>query len=97
MGTVRPTASPTPPFHEVVIDPMNSERIIRIMAGSFILLSLLLGAPASPLYHSSYWLWFTAFVGFNLFQSGFTRFCPAEQILWRLGVKKADTPAGCSN
>ena len=47
---------------------MNSERIIRIMAGSFILLSLLLGAPASPLYHSGYWLWFTAFVGFNLFQ-----------------------------
>ena len=35
---------------------MNSERIIRIMAGSFILISLLLGAAASPLYHSSYWL-----------------------------------------
>ncbi len=68
---------------------MNSERIIRIMAGSFVLLSLLFGAPASPLYHSSYWLWFTAFVGFNLFQSGFTRFCPAETILWKLGVKKA--------
>ncbi|HRD48266.1 MAG: DUF2892 domain-containing protein [Candidatus Competibacter sp.] len=69
---------------------MNSERIIRIMAGSFILLSLLLGAPASPLYHSSYWLWFTAFVGFNLLQSGFTRFCPAEMMLWKLGVKRAD-------
>ena len=69
---------------------MNSERIIRIMAGSFILLSLLLGAPASPLYHSSYWLWFTAFVGLNLFQSGFTRFCPAEMILWKLGIGKAD-------
>lgn len=68
---------------------MNSERIIRIMAGSFILLSLLLGASASPLYHSSYWLWFTAFVGFNLFQSGFTRFCPAEAILWRLGIRRA--------
>ncbi len=75
---------------------MNSERIIRIMAGSFILLSLLLGAPASPLYHSSYWLWFTAFVGLNLFQSGFTRFCPAETILLKLGVKKAGDQAGCS-
>jgi hypothetical protein len=75
---------------------MNSERIIRIMAGSFILLSLLLGAPDSPLYHSSYWLWFTAFVGFNLFQSGITRFCPAESILWKLGVCKADGQSGCS-
>lgn len=71
---------------------VNSERIIRIMAGSFIVLSLLLGAPASPLYHSSYWLWFTAFVGLNLFQSGFTQFCPAEMILWKLGVKKAGDP-----
>ncbi len=75
---------------------MNSERIIRIMAGSFILLSLLLGAPASPLHHSSNWLWLTAFVGFNLFQSGFTRFCPAEVILWKLGVKKASDHAGRS-
>ena len=75
---------------------MNSERIIRIMAGSFILLSLLLGAPASPLYHGSHWLWFTAFVGFNLFQSGFTRFCPAETILWKLGVRKAGDQAGCA-
>jgi len=73
---------------------MSSERIIRIMAGSFVLLSLLLGAPASPLYHSSHWLWFTAFVGLNLFQSGFTRFCPAEMILWKLGVGKADDRAG---
>lgn len=56
---------------------MNSERMLRIMAGSLILLSLLLGAAASPLYHSGYWLWFTAFVGLNLFQSSFTRFCPA--------------------
>jgi len=74
---------------------MNSERIIRIMAGSFVLLSLLLGAPASPLYHSSYWLWFTAFVGLNLFQSGFIRFCPAEMLLWKLGVKSAGAPGGC--
>ncbi|MCC6136485.1 MAG: DUF2892 domain-containing protein [Candidatus Contendobacter sp.] len=75
---------------------MNSERMIRIMAGAFILISLLLGAPASPLYHSSYWLWFTAFVGLNLLQSGFTRFCPAELIFWKLGVPKAGDQAGCS-
>lgn len=74
---------------------MNSERIIRIMAGAFILISLALGAPASPLYHSGYWLWFTAFVGLNLFQSGFTRFCPAELILWKLGVKSAGDQASC--
>lgn len=75
---------------------MNSERIIRIMAGSFVLISLLLGAPASPFYHSSYWLWFTVFVGFNLLQSGFTRFCPAELILWKLGVKSAGDPSRCA-
>lgn len=75
---------------------MNSERIIRIMAGAFVLISLLLGASASPLYHSSYWLWFTAFVGLNLFQSGFTRFCPAELILWKLGVKSVGDQAGCA-
>jgi len=85
------------PTLNIEINLMNSERIIRIMAGSFILISLLLGAPASPLYHSSYWLWFTVFVGFNLFQSGLTRFCPAELILWKLGIPKAgEQAAGCS-
>jgi hypothetical protein len=68
---------------------MNTERMVRIFAGAFVLVSLALGAPASPLYHSSYWLWFTAFVGANLFQSGFTRICPLESILRRLGVKSA--------
>jgi len=66
---------------------MTTERWVRIFAGTFILISLLLGAPASPLYMSSYWLWFTAFVGFNLFQSGFTRFCPLELMLKKAGVK----------
>ena len=65
---------------------MTTDRIVRIFAGSFVLLSLSLGVEASPLYHSSYWLWFTAFVGANLFQSGFTRFCPLEIVLKRLGV-----------
>ncbi len=60
------------------------EMIIRRFAGSFILISLLLSH-----YHSPYWLWFTAFVGFNLIQSSFTNFCPLEIILKKLGVGKA--------
>lgn len=67
---------------------MNVESAIRIMAGSFILLSLALGIEASPLFVSKWFLAFTAFVGANLLQSGFTRFCPAEMILVRLGVKR---------
>ena len=66
---------------------MTTERYIRILAGSFILVSLLLGAPASPLYVSSWFLWFTAFVGANLLQFGFTNFCPMALILRRLGVR----------
>ena len=65
---------------------MNVERLVRIFAGLFVLISLALGVQASPIYQSSYWLWFTAFVGFNLMQSGFTRFCPLDMILKRLGV-----------
>ncbi len=57
------------------------EMIIRRFAGSFILISL-----ALSYYHSRYWLWFTAFVGFNLLQSSFTNFCPLEMILRKLGV-----------
>ncbi len=70
---------------------MTTERYIRILAGSFILVSLLLGAPASPLYVSSWFLWFTAFVGANLLQFGFTNFCPMALILHRLGV--SDSPS----
>ena len=55
---------------------MNTEHIIRIMAGSLVLLSLALGVETSPIFHSVNWIWFTAFIGVNLFQSGFTRFCP---------------------
>lgn len=68
---------------------MTTDRIVRIVAGFFILISLSLGVEASPLFHDSNWLWFTAFVGANLFQSGFTRFCPLEMILKRLGVKES--------
>jgi len=68
---------------------MDVERLIRIFAGSFVLLSLALGVKESPLFVSSYFLWFTAFVGANLLQSGFTRFCPLETVLRKLGVKEA--------
>jgi hypothetical protein len=67
---------------------MTVNRTVRIIAGLFVLISLALGAPASPLYLSSYWLWFTAFVGANLFQSGFTKFCPMDIFLKKLGVKE---------
>ena len=68
---------------------MTVERLIRIFAGAFVLLSLALGVAASPLYVSSHFLWFTAFVGVNLFQSGFSRLCPLESILRKLGVTSA--------
>ncbi len=66
---------------------MNQERIVRIVAGSFVMLSLALGVESSPLFVSNYFLFFTAFVGFNLFQSGFTTICPLNNILAKLGVK----------
>lgn len=59
---------------------------IHVIAGTFILTSLALGVEASPLFHSSYWLFFTAFVGANLFQFGLTKFCPLGIILKKLGV-----------
>lgn len=65
---------------------MTIERIVRIIAGFFILLTLALGVEASPLFHNVNWLWFTGFVGLNLFQSGFTNFCPLDLILKKLGV-----------
>ena len=68
---------------------MTLNRLIRIFAGFFVLLSLALGVPGSPLFVSANWLWFTVFVGANLFQSGFTRFCPLENILRKLGVRDA--------
>ena len=66
---------------------MNAERIVRIVAGFFIMLSLSLGVEASPLFISKYFLFFTAFVGLNLFQSGFTKFCPLNNILAKFGIK----------
>jgi hypothetical protein len=68
---------------------MNTERIVRIFAGTFVLVALALGAPASPLFVNAHFLWLAAFVGANLLQSGFTRFCPLEIVLRRLGVRDA--------
>ncbi|MFN8822175.1 MAG: DUF2892 domain-containing protein [Betaproteobacteria bacterium] len=65
---------------------MTIDRLVRIFAGSFILISLALGVPASPLFVSQWWLAFTAFVGANLLQYGFTNLCPLAWILKRLGV-----------
>jgi hypothetical protein len=66
---------------------MTTYRMIRIFAGLFVLVSIALGAPGSPLFHSSNWLWFTAFVGANLLQSALTGFCPLESILQKMGVR----------
>ena len=65
---------------------MTVERLIRIFAGAFVLVSLALGVEASPLFVNANFLWFTAFVGANLLQSGFTRICPLETILRKLGA-----------
>jgi hypothetical protein len=75
---------------------MTIDRIIRIMAGAFVLLSLALGVEGSPIFVSKWFLAFTAFVGFNLLQSGFTGFCPPEKLLTRLGFKKSDGGNCCS-
>jgi hypothetical protein len=61
---------------------MSIDRIVFAVAGSFILISLLLAH-----FHSANWLWFTAFVGANLFQSAFTGFCPLALILKKMGFK----------
>ncbi len=72
---------------------MTVERYIRVIAGTFILISVLLGAPASPLYVSQWFLLFTGFVGANLLQFGFTNLCPLGFFLRKLGVP--DSKANC--
>lgn len=73
---------------------MNLENIIRAFAGTVILVSLALGVAASPLFHSANWLWLTAFVGFNLLQSSFTRLCPMETMLRKLGMRSSGAACG---
>lgn len=67
---------------------MTVDRILRLVAGFFVLLSVLLGVYVSP-----NWFWFTGFVGLNLFQSAFTNWCPLMTILRKAGVK--DAGAAC--
>jgi len=66
---------------------MTSWQLVRVFAGIFILVSLALGVPGSPVFVSPWWLAFTAFVGLNLLQSGVTCWCPLEIILRKLGVR----------
>ncbi|MCZ8112734.1 MAG: hypothetical protein RLZZ341_1519 [Pseudomonadota bacterium] len=69
---------------------MTIDRLIHVFAGCFILVSLALGLEASPLFVSAWFLAFTAFVGANLLQYGFTNVCPLGWVLGKLGV-----PATC--
>ena len=66
---------------------MTSWQLVRVIAGIFILLSLALGVPGSPVFVSQWWLAFTAFVGVNMLQSGFTHWCLMETILRKLGMR----------
>jgi hypothetical protein len=60
---------------------MTVERALRLIAGAFIAVSVVLGMFVSP-----YFFWFTLFVGLNLFQSAFTQWCPMMSILRRAGL-----------
>ena len=61
---------------------MTVERWLRMIAGAFIAASVLLGIFVNP-----HFLWFTLFVGLNLFQSAFTQWCPMMTILRKAGVR----------
>ena len=66
---------------------MTSWQIVRLVAGTFILLSLALGIPGSPVFVSQWWLAFTAFVGANLLQSALTKWCLMETIVRKIGAR----------
>jgi hypothetical protein len=67
---------------------MNVERALRLIAGFFVMATAALAA-----FHSPKWLYFTAFVGLNLFQSAFTDWCPMVWVLQKAGLKRcAATP-----
>jgi hypothetical protein len=69
---------------------MYIDRMLRLIAGTFVLLSVILAVEVSLK-----WLWFTAFVGLNLFQSGFTNWCPMMAILGRLGMPRTPRETCC--
>ena len=66
---------------------MTVESLLRLIAGLLVAASVLLGIYVHP-----YFLWFTLFVGLNLFQSGFTNWCPMMTFLRRAGVRERSTP-----
>ena len=66
---------------------MTSWQLVRLVAGSLILLSLALGIPGSPIFASLWWLAFTAFIGVNLLQSALTKWCLMETIMRKLGAR----------
>ena len=67
---------------------MTVERLVRIIAGFIIMLSLALAHFSGSVDMTRLsWLWLTAFVGINLFQSGITRFCPMDMMLKKAGIK----------
>ena len=70
---------------------MTVDNGVRIVAGTFVLISLALGY-----FVNHYWFLFTAFVGFNLIQSALTGFCPAAMILRKLGCTDTAKGGGCS-
>ncbi|ODU98227.1 MAG: hypothetical protein ABT20_18245 [Rubrivivax sp. SCN 70-15] len=75
---------------------MTVNRAVSIFAGFMIMLSLALAHLAGQIDLSRLsWLWFTAFVGVNLFQMGFTGFCPAARIFKALGLKDATGASSC--
>lgn len=67
---------------------MHIERYLRLIAGTFIWATVVLAKV-----HHPNWLWFTAFVGLNLFQSAFTNWCPMVALLKKLGVRPCGEPA----
>ena len=70
---------------------MKSDSFVRVLAGSFVLLSV-----ALVYFVSDWWLLLTVFVGINLIQSAFTNFCPPEILARKLGiVRKCDESGGC--
>ena len=66
---------------------MTVERYLRLIAGCFVLATLLLGH-----FHTPYWFLFTGFVAFNLIQSAFTNWCPMISFLKKLGVREDGQP-----
>jgi hypothetical protein len=66
---------------------MTSWQLVRLVAGSLILLSLALDIPGSPIFASQWFLAFTAFVGANLLQSALTKWCLMETIMRKLGAR----------